>query len=110
MSGQFPYRRRDFAAALATTFLAYLGLRRRRPECRIWSFSGSGRRGAAGTLKGFQTGLHEFGYEEGRGPIVGSGCANGSDARLAELAAAAVATRPDLISAFGGVVIGASRS
>jgi len=64
--------------------------------------------GAAGSdgesLKGFQAGLREF--QEGRNLIVDYRYADGSEGRLAELAAAAIAERPDLIYTLGTGVTG----
>jgi putative ABC transport system substrate-binding protein len=66
--------------------------------------------GAAGSdgesLKGFQAGLREFRYQEGRNLIVDYRYADGSEGRLAELAAAAIAERPDLIYTLGTGVTG----
>jgi len=51
--------------------------------------------GAAGsggdTLKGLLSGLHDLGYQEGRNLVIDYYYAGGDPARLAELAAAAVA-------------------
>ena len=99
--------RRDFAVALAS---AFLGARLADAQSRVPHivYLWLGPAGSDGeTLKGFQTGLREFGYDEGRNLSVEYPYADGSEARLAELAAAAVAAQPDLISPFGGVVIGA---
>lgn len=101
-------RRRDFAVALASTFLGVARLAYAQSRVPHIVFLWLGPAGSGGeTLKGFQAGLREFGYEEGRNLIVDYRYADGSEARLAELAAAAVAAQPDLISTFGGVVIGA---
>jgi len=100
-------KRRDFAAALASVVLGLGRLAEAQSRTPHIVFLWLGPAGSGGeTLKGFQAGLREFGYEEGRNLIVDYRYTDGSEARLAELAAV-VATRPDLISAFGGVVIGA---
>jgi putative tryptophan/tyrosine transport system substrate-binding protein len=53
------------------------------------------------TLQGFQAGLRDFGYREGQNIIVDYHYGNGDSARLAQLAATAVAAQPDVISTFG---------
>jgi len=58
------------------------------------------------TRSGLEAGLREIGYREGRGILVDYRYADGSETRLAELAAAAVAQRPDLIVAPGSVATG----
>ncbi len=62
--------------------------------------------GAAGsdgdTLKGLLSGLHDLGYQEGRNLVIDYYYAGGDPARLAELAAAAVALHPDVIVTAGG--------
>ena len=64
-----------------------------------------GRAGSDGeTLKGFQAGLSEFGYQVGRNLILDERYASGSEALLAELAASAIAAQPDLIVTSGTVV------
>lgn len=62
----------------------------------------AGSDGATG--KGFRTGLNEFGYQVGRNLILDEYYANGSEARLAELATSAIAAKPDLIVTTGTVV------
>jgi putative tryptophan/tyrosine transport system substrate-binding protein len=100
--------RRDFAAALASAVLGVPRLADAQSQVPHIVFLWLGSAGSGGeTLKGFQAGLREFGYEEGRNLIVDYRYADGSEARLTELAAAAVAAQPDLIATFGGVVIGA---
>jgi putative ABC transport system substrate-binding protein len=100
--------RRDFAAALAGTFLglARLAMAQSRVPHIVYLWLGPASTDGE-TLKGFKAGLREFRYEEGRNLIVDYRYADGSEARLAELAAAAVAAEPDMILAFGGVVISA---
>jgi putative ABC transport system substrate-binding protein len=56
------------------------------------------------TLKGFQVGLHEIGYREGRDILVDYRYADGNEKRLADLAAAAVAEQPDVIVTPGSAV------
>ncbi|MBL6614700.1 MAG: ABC transporter substrate-binding protein [Reyranella sp.] len=56
------------------------------------------------TGKGFRTGLAELGYQAGRNLKLDERYANGSEARLAELAASAIAAQPDLIVTTGTVV------
>ena len=94
--------RRNFVVALASALLGvarFVDAQSRVPHI---VFLWLGPAGSGGdTLKGFQAGLREFGYEEGRNLIVDYRYADGSEARLAELAAAAVAAQPDLISTFG---------
>jgi putative ABC transport system substrate-binding protein len=56
------------------------------------------------SLPGFQAGLADLGYLEGRNIIIDYRYADGSEARLNEVAAEAIAQRPDLIYAIGPVV------
>jgi putative tryptophan/tyrosine transport system substrate-binding protein len=56
------------------------------------------------SLPGFQAGLADLGYLEGRNIIIDYRYADGSEARLSEVAAEAIAQRPDLIYAIGPVV------
>ena len=101
-------RRRDLAVAFASAVLGVARLADAQSRVPHIVFLWLGPAGSDGeTPKGFQAGLREFGYEEGGNLIVDYRYADGSEARLAELAAAAVAAQPDLISTFGGVVIGA---
>jgi putative ABC transport system substrate-binding protein len=100
--------RRNFALALASAVLGVPRLAETQTRVPHIVFLWLGSAGSVGdTLKGFQAGLRDFGCEEGRNLIVDYRYADGSEARLAELAAAAVAARPDLISTFGSIVIGA---
>jgi putative tryptophan/tyrosine transport system substrate-binding protein len=100
--------RRDFGAALASAVLGLARLANAQSRVPHIVFLWLGSAGSVGdTLKGFQAGLRDFGYEEGRNLIVDYRYADGSEARLAELAAAAVAAQPDLIATFGSIVIGA---
>jgi putative tryptophan/tyrosine transport system substrate-binding protein len=95
-------KRRDFAAALASAFLGVARLAEAQSRLPHIVYLWLGSAGSDGeTLKGFQASLREYGYEEGRNLIVDYRYADGSEARLAELAAAAVAAQPDLISTFG---------
>ena len=94
--------RRDFVVALASAFLGVARVADAQSRVPHIVFLWLGPAGSGGdTLKGYQAGLREFGYEEGRNLIVDYRYADGSEARLAELAAAAVAAQPDLISTFG---------
>ncbi len=95
-------RRRDFAAVLASAFLDLAQPADAQSRVPHIVFLWLGSAGSAGeTLKGYQAGLRDFGYKEGHNLVVDYRYADGSYARLAELAAAAVAARPDLISTFG---------
>jgi putative ABC transport system substrate-binding protein len=64
--------------------------------------------GAAGTggdtFKSLQAGLHDFGLEDGRNISIAYYYTDGSEARLAELAAAAIAAGPDVIVACATTV------
>jgi putative tryptophan/tyrosine transport system substrate-binding protein len=62
---------------------------------------------AAPDLRGLQAGLRDLGYEEGRTLAIDYRYADGSDVRLAELAAAAVTARPDAIFTVGAPGLGA---
>jgi len=56
------------------------------------------------TLRGFQAGLRDLGFQEGRNIVLHCRYADGKEERLAALAAAAVAEQPELIVTPGSVV------
>jgi putative ABC transport system substrate-binding protein len=95
-------KRRDFGVAIAGALLGaarLVGAQSRLPHVIVLWF-GTAENGGE-PIKGFQAGLRDFGYEEGRNTRVDYEYANNDEARIAELAAAAVAAKPDLIVAFG---------
>jgi putative tryptophan/tyrosine transport system substrate-binding protein len=95
-------KRRNFALALASAFVRVPRLAEAQSRVPHIVYLWLGSAGSDGeTLKGFKAGLREFGYEEGRNLIVDYRYADGSEARLAALAAAAVVAQPDMISTFG---------
>ncbi len=63
--------------------------------------------GSAGSdgeiLGGLRSGLHDLGYQEGRNLVIDGYYADGDPARLAELAAAAIAEHPDVFVTEGGI-------
>jgi putative ABC transport system substrate-binding protein len=95
-------RRRDLAIAFASAFLDVTRLaeaQSRVPHIVYFWFGTAG--SDSETLKGFRAGLRDLGFEKGRNLIVDYRYADGSEARLAELAATAVAAQPDVIATFG---------
>lgn len=62
-----------------------------------------GAKGSGGeTLRGLLSGLHDLGYRDGRNLVIDYYYAGGDPARLAGLAAAAIALHPDVIVTAGG--------
>jgi putative tryptophan/tyrosine transport system substrate-binding protein len=99
-------RRRDFIVALGTAWLGASRLAAAQSRVPRIAYFWVGSAGSDGeTLKGFQAGLGDFGYEEGRNITVDYHYADGSEARVEELAAAAIAAKPDLIVGFGSGVL-----
>src|SRR5271168_3853267 len=95
-------RRREFGVAFASTLLGAIRFAEAQSRVPHIVFLWFGSAGSGGeTLRGFKAGLADFGYEEGRNISVDYRYADGSEARRAELATAAVAAQPDLISTFG---------
>jgi putative tryptophan/tyrosine transport system substrate-binding protein len=92
-------RRRELMCGAAVGNMGAARAQGRVPHIVFLWFGAAGSAGE--TLKGFQAGLRNFGYQEGRNIAIDYRYADGNEKRLAELAAAAVAARPDLISAFG---------
>ena len=94
--------RRNFAVALASAFFGVPRLAEAQSQVPHIVYFWFGTAGSDDeTLKGFRAGLRELGYDEGRNIIVDYRYADGSEARLAELAVAAVTAQPDLIATFG---------
>jgi putative ABC transport system substrate-binding protein len=94
-------KRREFGVAFAAAFLCATRLARaqkRVPHIVVLWFGTENSGGE--TIKGLQAGLKDFGYEDGRNLRVDYKYGNNDEARLAEFAAAAVATQPDVIVAF----------
>jgi putative tryptophan/tyrosine transport system substrate-binding protein len=94
-------RRREFGVALAGALLGAARLaeaQSRVPHVVVLWFGTENNGGE--TIKGFQAGLRDFGYEEGRNIHIDYDYGNNDEARLAELSAAAVAAQPDVIVAF----------
>jgi putative tryptophan/tyrosine transport system substrate-binding protein len=94
-------KRRDFGAAFAGALVCATRLARaqqRVPQIVVLWFGTENSGGE--TIKGFQAGLRDFGYEEGRNIHVDYDYGNNSEARLAEFSAAAVTAQPDLIVTF----------
>jgi putative ABC transport system substrate-binding protein len=99
-------KRRDFGAAFAAAFLCATRLARaqkRGPHIVVLQIGVVG--SDSELLKGIAAGLKELGYREGDNIIVDNRYAGGDPARLASLAAAAVAEHPDVLVAAGPVVI-----
>jgi putative tryptophan/tyrosine transport system substrate-binding protein len=99
-------KRRDFGATFAAAFLCATPLARaqkRVPHIVVLHIGVEGSDTEA--LKGIAAGLKELGYREGENIVVDNRYAGGDPARLASLAAAAVAEHPDALVAAGPVVI-----
>jgi len=95
-------RRREFGVALAGTLFGAARLaaaQSRLPHVVVLWFGTVESSGE--TIGGFQAGLRDLGYENGRNIRVDFEYGNGDEARLAELSAAAVTAQPDVIVAFG---------
>jgi putative tryptophan/tyrosine transport system substrate-binding protein len=99
-------KRRDFGAAFAAAFLCATRLARAQKDAPHIAVLHLGVAGSdTESLKGIAAGLKELGYREGDNIVVDNRYAGGDPARLASLAAAAVAEHPDVIVAAGPIVI-----
>lgn len=97
-------RRRELGLALASALIGVPCLSEAQPKVPHIDVFWPGAAGTGGdTFKGLQAGLRDFGLEDGRNISIAYHYADGSEARLAELAAAAIAARPDVIVAFAAV-------
>jgi putative ABC transport system substrate-binding protein len=95
-------RRRDFGVTLASALLCAARLAEAQSQVPHVVLLWFGTEESGGeSIKGFQDGLRDFGYEEGRNILVNYHYGNNSEARLPELAAAAVAAQPNVIVTFG---------
>jgi len=95
-------RRREFIVAFAGALAGAARLaaaQGRVPHVVVLWFGTAESGGEA--INGFQAGLRDFGYENGRNIQVDYDYGNNNQARLAKLSAAAVAAQPDVIVAFG---------
>jgi putative ABC transport system substrate-binding protein len=98
-------RRRDFGVAAAGALIgtARFTLAESRVPHLVYLWLGP--TGSDGpSRKGLQAGLHKLGYQEGQNIRVDYRYAAGNEARLAELAAAAVTEHPDIIVTPGTLV------
>jgi putative tryptophan/tyrosine transport system substrate-binding protein len=95
-------RRREFVVAFAGAVAgaARLAAAQGRVPHVVVLWFGTAENGGE-TINGFQAGLRDFGYEDGRNIQVDYDYGNNNEARLAKLSAAAVAAQPDVIVAFG---------
>jgi putative ABC transport system substrate-binding protein len=100
-------RRRLLLAALAAPFAAH---GQQRPAARIAWLATSPERDARHFLGQLRTGLRELGYAEGSSILIEARWANDSAELAAELAAQAVAARPDVIVTLGPTVFPVSRA
>lgn len=99
-------KRREFGAAFTAAFLWTTWLARAQkhvPHIVVLHIGVEGSDTEA--LKGIAAGLKELGYREGDNIVVDNRYAGGDPARLASLAAAAVAEHPDAIVAAGPIVM-----
>jgi putative ABC transport system substrate-binding protein len=98
-------RRRDFGVAAAGALIGsarFTVAESRAPHLVYLWLGPTGSDGAS--REGLQAGLRQLGYQEGRNIRVDYRYADGNEARLAELAGAAVAEHPDIIVTSGTVV------
>src|SRR5215472_9709985 len=98
-------RRRDFGVAAAGALIGsarFTAAESRMPHL-VYLWLGPPDSDSA-SRSGLQAGLRKLGYQEGRNIRVDYRYADGNEARLAELAAAAVAEHPDIIVTSGTVV------
>jgi putative ABC transport system substrate-binding protein len=97
-------RRREFVVAFAGALVTAARLAAAQGRVPHLAFLWPGAAGSGGdTLKGLLSGLRDIGYQEGRNLVIDYYYAGGDPARLAELAAAAVALQPDVIVTAGGL-------
>jgi putative ABC transport system substrate-binding protein len=97
-------RRREFVVAFTGALVTAARLAAAQGRVPHLALLWQGAAGSGGdTLKGLLSGLHDLGYQEGRNLVINYYYAGGDPARLAELAAAAVALQPDVIVTGGGL-------
>jgi putative ABC transport system substrate-binding protein len=91
-------RRREFMVAFTGALAGVAPLAAAQGRVPHLAFLWLGAAGTGGdTLRGLLSGLRDLGYQEGRNLVIDYYYAGGDPARLAELAAAAVALDPDVI-------------
>lgn len=99
-----PMRRRAFIVASAGALAGAARLAAAQGRVPHLAYFWLGAAGSGGdALKGLLSGLRDRGYQDGRNLVIDYYYAAGDPARLAELAAAAVASHPDVIVTPGGV-------
>jgi putative tryptophan/tyrosine transport system substrate-binding protein len=97
-------RRREFMAALSGALVAAARVAAAQGRIPHLAYFWLGSAGSDGeTLGGLRSGLRDLGYQEGRNLVIDRYYADGNLARLAGLAAAAVAEHPDVFVTEGGV-------
>jgi putative ABC transport system substrate-binding protein len=102
-------RRREFIALVGGAAVAWpLAARAQVPRLSYVWLGDAGTDGA--TKEGFQQGLREFGYEEGRSIIVDYHYAGGREDRLVDVLAKIVGGKTDLIIAPGTIATRAAKS
>ena len=88
-------RRREFVVAFAGALVVAPQLAVGQGPAPHIAYFWLGQAGSDGdTLKGLQSGLRDFGYQEGRNLVIDHNYAGGDPAQLGVLAAAAVAKHP----------------
>jgi putative tryptophan/tyrosine transport system substrate-binding protein len=99
-----PMRRRLLLAASAGLLLDAVGRAGAQGRVPHLAYFWLGPAGSdAETLGGLRSGLHDLGYQEGRNLVIDRYYADGTPARLAELATAAAAGHPDVFVTEGGL-------
>jgi putative tryptophan/tyrosine transport system substrate-binding protein len=100
-----PLRRREFIVASAGAVVAAArpaAAQGRVPHIAYFWLGSAGSDGPE-NLGGLRSGLRDLGYQEGRNLVIDRYYADGDPARLAALAAAAVAGHPDVFVTEGGI-------
>jgi putative tryptophan/tyrosine transport system substrate-binding protein len=99
-----PTRRREFIVAFAGALAGAARLAAAQGRVPHIAYFWQGSAGSNGeTLGGLRSGLRDLGYQEGRNLVIDRYYADGDPARLAELAAAAIAEHPDVFVPEGGI-------
>jgi putative tryptophan/tyrosine transport system substrate-binding protein len=97
-------RRREFIVAFAGALVGAPRLASAQGRVPHIAYFWLGSAGSdAETLGGLRSGLRDLGYQEGRNLVIDRHYADGDPARLAALAAAAVAAHPDVFVTEGGI-------
>ena len=100
-------KRRQLAGLLASTFYPITAEAQSRIPRILWLWAGSAGSDAA-DFAGFQAGLKDLGYEEGRNVSIDRRYGDGSMGKMAEVATASLAVRPNAIVAVAHIATAAA--